>query len=223
MVQLKKLNILFLEDNQEFAKNTIEFLELYFNKIFHTTTVEEALALYSDSRVDVIISDIKVDDGNGLDFIQAVRKKDLKTPIFVISAHKDIEFLFQAIPLKISAYEIKPLSYDDMQNLLKSIKKEFVGKEKVAINKELQYCYDLKELYEDNQAITLTNKERLFIELLLQNTNKILTNEVIQKDIWEEKIMSLAAIKNFILRLRKKVNSNFITTIKGIGYRITTN
>ena len=46
MDNLKSLNILFLEDNREFAKNTIELLEMFFNEIFHATTVKNSLKLY---------------------------------------------------------------------------------------------------------------------------------------------------------------------------------
>ena len=67
----------------------------------------------------------------------------------------------------------------------------------------------------------MTKKESLFIELLINNKTEITTNDVIQRDVWEDTIMSNSAIKNLIFRLRKKINSDFITTVNGIGYKLS--
>ena len=223
MVRLKRLNLLLLEDNIEFAKNTIETLKIYFKEVFHSTNIKGALSIFSNSRVDVIISDIKVDDGNGLDLIKAIREFNNDIPIIVLSAHKDEEFLFSAIGLNILAYELKPLSYEKLNNLLTIISKKFNPKELVDIGENIQYSYLTKELYENNTNISLTKKEILFIELLIKHSNSILTNELIQRDIYEDKIMSESALKNLILRLRKKVNKEFITTITNVGYKLSHN
>ena len=121
MDRLKDLNILFLEDNEEFAQNTIEFLNIYFKKVYHSAYIKEALKLHSENKIDIIISDIKLHDGNGLNFIQTIRERDKETPIIVLSAHKDEDFLFRAIPLNITAYELKPLSYEKFLSLLKKL------------------------------------------------------------------------------------------------------
>jgi response regulator of citrate/malate metabolism len=108
---LKKLNLLFVEDNLPFARNTTEFLKNYFRKIIHAPSIKEALLEFEDNRIDLIFCDIKLQDGNGLDFIETVRAKNGAIPIVVLSAHKDEKFLFQAIPLGILSYELKPLKY----------------------------------------------------------------------------------------------------------------
>ena len=72
---LKKFNILFLEDNIGFAKNTIELLNIYFKNVLHSQTINKAVKLFKKNTIDVIISDIKVKDGNGLEFIQKIRKQ----------------------------------------------------------------------------------------------------------------------------------------------------
>lgn len=220
MDRLKTLNILFLEDNEEFAKNTIEFLEIYFNKVLHSNNVKDALALYDENRIDVIISDIKVTDGNGLDFISAIREKDKEIPIVVLSAHKDESFLFKAIPLNITSYEIKPLSYNKFLDLLKKLSNIFASRETLFEYKNLKYSFESKEFLIDDQSIYLTKTERLFIELLIRNKDKVATYEMIQRDIWEDKMMGESAIKNLIFRLRKKSSIEFIVLVPRMGYKL---
>ncbi len=224
MDKLKELNLLLLEDNLEFAKNTIDTLKIYFKKVTHAVGVQDALAIFENSRIDLIISDIKVKDGNGLDFISLIREIDKQIPIIVLSAHKDEEFLFKAISLNILSYELKPLSYKSLNKLLENINLYFTkNSTKVIIGKELYYNYKSKELQESGKNIKLTKKEILFLELLLKNHNNILTDELIQKNIWEDQIMGEGALKNFIFRFRKKVKEDFLTTVTNVGYKLSYN
>jgi DNA-binding response OmpR family regulator len=220
MVGLKELSVLLLEDNPEFAQNTIETLKIYFRSVSHATSIKEALKVYENCKIDVIISDIKVEDGNGLDFIKHIRAQDKQIPISVLSAHKDEEFLFKAIPLHILSYDLKPLSYDSFMALLKNISAEFQNREYIYINNSLRYSYTTKELYEENKSVSLTKKETYFIELLLKHKSGILTYQMIQRDVYEGNIMSEAALKNLLLRLRKKVSTDFISTVHNFGYKL---
>jgi len=220
MDRLKTLNILFLEDNEEFAKNTIEFLEIYFNKVLHSNNIKGALCLYDENRTDVIISDIKVSDGNGLNFISAIREKNKEIPIVVLSAHKDEDFLFKAIPLNITSYEMKPLSYNKFLDLLTKISNIFNSQKSIFEYKNLKYSFESKEFFVDNKNIHLTKTQRLFIELLVRNKDKVTTYEMIQVNIWGNKVMSESSIKNLLFRLRQKSSVKFIISVSGIGYKL---
>jgi len=220
MDRLKTLNILFLEDNEEFAKNTIEFLEIYFNRVIHSNNIKDALALYDENRTDIIISDIKVTDGNGLNFVSAIREINKEIPIVVLSAHKDEDFLFKAIPLNITSYEIKPLSYDKFLALLKKLSNIFSSQDTTFEYQNLKYSFESKEFSIDEENIYLTKTERLFMELLIRNKDKVTTHEMIQRDVWEDKIMGESAIKNLLFRLRKKSDIEFITLVSGLGYKL---
>ena len=221
MVRLKKLNILFLEDNEEFAKNTTSVLNMYFKKVFHSDNVADALMLFDTYKIDVIISDIKVKGGNGLDFIKQVREKNEDIPIVILSAHKDENFLFKAIGLNLLSYELKPLRYEQLIAVLEKISLKLNIEKRVQIASELSYSHKTKLLYENDKEIKLAKRESLLIELLIKNKNTAVSNELIQKDVWQEKPMSEAAIKNLILRLRKKVTTRFILTVTNMGYKLT--
>ena len=220
MVGLKNLNLLFLEDNLEFAKNTIEALNLHFKEIYHYDNIQDALSAFLVQKIDVVISDIVLKDGNGLDFIVEIREFNKTIPIIVLSAYKDEEFLFKAIPLNILSYEVKPLSYNSLNSVLKKISKEFNQESEVQITNDLKYSFYSKELYENSNSIKLTKKEIDFIELLLKHYNTVVQYHIIQRDIWEEKQMSDAALKNFVFRLRKKVKNSFISTVANVGYKL---
>ncbi|MEA2099230.1 MAG: winged helix-turn-helix domain-containing protein, partial [Campylobacterota bacterium] len=117
--------------------------------------------------------------------------------------------------------EVKPLSYNNFLSLLKLLSSKFNINEVIFNYKNLIYDFKTKVLSIDGTVIELTKNEILFIELLIVNKDEIITYEMIQRDIYREKIMSDSSIKNLILRLRKKLTIDFITTITGIGYKLS--
>ena len=219
MGQLKHSKILLLEDNVEFAQNFVQTLKIYFGDVVHALKGQEAFELYKEGTIDIIISDIKLADENGLDFVERIRKEDKEIPIIILSAHKDEQFLFSAIGLNILAYELKPLNFSRLQYLIQLIKKRLQLENRVLIKEHLFYLYSEQSLLYKEEKISLTKKEALFIELLLAKKQGIVSQEEIQKELWQDKVMSESALKNFLLRLRKKCAQDFIKTVHGVGYR----
>ncbi|MDQ1244992.1 MAG: hypothetical protein QG565_1333 [Campylobacterota bacterium] len=220
MDRLAELNLLFLEDNIEFAIHTSELLGIYFKKVFHCKNIKEASDTFSEHRIDAIICDVRISGKNGLDFIETVRKVDEKCIVAALSAYKDDEYLLKAIPLNLVAYELKPIRYDNLILLLKKISAKLPPITTAQIGDTLTYNFETKELLLEKKPIQLTKKELLFIELLIKSHPMPLEPERVQRDIWESRVMSDAAIKNMIFRLRKKVGVDFVSTMHGVGYKL---
>ncbi len=219
---LKHVRVLFLEDNEVFAKNTIKLLNLYINDIIHVTSIKHALECFKNQQIDMIISDLKVDDGIALSFIEEVRKTNTTIPIVVLSAHKDESFLLKAIPLGLTCYSIKPIDFKEFESILEKCSRVLEKtKKELLYLKDNKYFNRSKKLIEDGDTqIVLSKKEAQFIELLLKYKNGVVTKEKVSEIIWEDKVMSESALKNFFLRIRKKLGKEFFYTIQNIGYRL---
>lgn len=220
--EMKQLKVLFLEDNKIFAKHTMEFLELYVGGVTHICSMKEALEKFHNIQFDIIICDLKVEDGNALSFIEQIRKEDKNIPIVVLSAHKDEEFLFKAIPLSLTSYELKPINFERFKEVLLLCKeKVFQNKKNIVYVKEsIFFDKDRKVLIKNDQEVSLTKKEALFIELLINNKTKIVTKEQVEASIWQDTEMTESALKNFLMRVRKKAGKTFFTTIQSVGFRL---
>jgi two-component system, OmpR family, response regulator VanR len=219
---LKHLNILFLEDNSTFAEHTINYLKLYVHSVTHCGSIKEAVDAFENNVFDIILSDLKLSDGNALDFIEAIREKNETIPIVVISAHKDEEFLLKAIPLHLTAYEIKPLNFSKFQETLEKCASLVVtnNQNTVFVKDNIYYNLDKKIVIKDKKEIKLTGKEILFVELLLDNKNSIVSKEQLAKFVWKNEKMSESALKNFLMRIRKKCGKNFFYTVSKVGFRL---
>jgi len=217
---LKNTKVLFLEDNVTFAEHTIYFLELYVKKVLHCTNMNDAIKTFNNERIDIIISDLRVEDGIALDFIEKIRQKDTDIPIVVISAHKDEEFLLKAIPLGLTAYEIKPIDFNVFKGILEKCISKLDRNDLQLVKDNIFYDMNKKVIFKDNQEIVLSKKEALFVELLINNKNGITTKDQIAQSVWQDNVMTESALKNFLLRIRKKVGKDFFYTIQSLGYRL---
>lgn len=219
--QLKDKSILFLEDNMDFANNTVVLFDVFVKNVYHAVTIDEAQAFLNREKIDIIITDIKLKQENGLDFITKFRETDPLTPIIILSGHKDQDFLFRAIPLKLTAYLLKPIKYDELIQALRACSEaiSIQQKEKIALKEGWYYNTKTKTLEKENKDFALNKKESLFMELIAHNHDRLISKEMIHERVWEFQEMTDSAVTNFILRIRRRFGKTFIYTIPDLGYR----
>lgn len=218
---LKEKNVLFVEDNDEFAQNFMTLLSLFVKEIFHCNTMSAARKALSEQTVDMIICDIKLGDENGLDFIETVRKNNAHIPIVILSGNKNEEFLFRAIPLNLVAYLLKPIKYKELIDTLTKCAQFLAPQQHVTLKNGYGFDGENRMLYtREGNAIELSRKEAAFVELLVANQNRIVTKDMMYESLWNFDCVSDQAVVNFVMRFRKKVGKDFIQTIAEAGYRL---
>ncbi|MFY9110202.1 winged helix-turn-helix domain-containing protein, partial [Aliarcobacter butzleri] len=154
------------------------------------------------------------------------RQNDMATKAIIMTAHSDNSFLFEAVTLKLTKYLVKPVNRKDLKDALELVIDELLNFDIQSIQKiELpeKYSWDLtiKELKHYNKIVDLTNKEKLFLDLLLSKKNKVFTYDDIFEYVWNfEDEINLNGLKNLVKRLRKKVPENLILNVFNEGYKI---
>ena len=88
--------------------------------------------------------------------------------------------------------------------------------------KDITYNYDKMEVYKNNQKIELSSLELKILNLLINNINKVVTRNLLLDKIWEwtGNDVDDHTITVYLKRIREKINTDIIITVKGIGYRI---
>lgn len=115
---LKDFNILYIEDDESLLKHTKDVLEDFVANIYAVKTTVEAMKILLEKRVDVIISDIQLENENGINFLKYIKSKNINIPSILTTAHTDTNYLIEAIKLKVENYLIKPI---DINELLDSL------------------------------------------------------------------------------------------------------
>jgi len=118
---LSTFNILYLEDDKSLLTHTKDILDDFVANVYAVNTSEEAVEVLENKKVDVIISDILLENENGIDFLREIKQKDINIPTILTTAHTDTKYLLDAIKLKVENYIVKPINIKELLNTLHDI------------------------------------------------------------------------------------------------------
>ncbi|MFT7004942.1 MAG: two-component system response regulator VanR [Sulfurimonas sp.] len=219
--KLQNLTILYAEDEIGIRKNIADSLRYYVKEVFEASDGEEAYLIYKDKKPDIILSDIHMPKVDGIELVKKIREEDTRTSIIMITAHTDKNYLLEAVELHMEKYLVKPV---DLEQLLAGLEKciEQIEKNRevtLKVDPNYVYDYDNKNLRYKEQSILLNKKEMLFFELLISNQNRIVHYEELQENVWDEDVMTDSALRSLVRNLRKKLPTDIINNLSGVGYK----
>ncbi len=217
------MEILLVEDNLVIVKGLeYSFKQERYN-LNITTNLKQASKIIEDKKIDLIILDIALPDGNGLDFYENTLKS-LNIPTIFLTAQDDEETVVKGLNLGADDYITKPFS---TKELFARINKIVLRNKKNTIIKigNIKFDMDRMIVYKDEQIIELTSLELKILHLLFSNLDKVVKRDDIIDKIWEwtGNDVNDNTVTVYLKRIREKLDTDIITTVKGIGYRIDRN
>lgn len=215
------MNILLIEDNNAIIKGLVYSFEKNNYRINWATTCEEAKEyLNSQSDVDFIILDITLPDASGIDLFENTIKP-LNIPTVFLTAKDDEETVVKGLEIGAEDYITKPFS---TKELLTRVNKIMLRTKKQSIIKvkDIKFDTDKLILYKKDTKIDLTSLELKLVNLLFSNINKVVSRNIILDKIWEwtGNDVDDHTVTVYFKRIRSKIETDIITTVKGMGYRI---
>jgi len=211
---LSAITVLYVEDDIGVREKMMLNIDSIFKKIILAEDGDDGLKKFFENKdeIDLIISDIKMPNRDGLSMVQEIRKV-VKTPVIITTAFNEIDYLHKSISVGISEYILKPIKVKELLNLITKILKV----DEVLNISEFSFIFSTSELYMKKDSIPLTFQEGAFLNLLFKNRDRTLLYETIQNQLWEEYVPE-TTIRSLARRVRKKFP--YIETVTGIGYRI---
>ncbi len=214
------MRILLVEDDELIAKG----LSFCFNQnkieYIHKLNIKEASDAISSDCFDLVLLDISLPDGNGFDFYKH-KIKCLKIPTIFLTAKDSEDDIVNGLELGADDYITKPFS---TKELIARINKAVLRQNKnlVIKVKDIEFDLDKMVVYRNKEKIELTSLEIRILYMLFIKLNKVVTRDEIINKIWEltGNDVSDNTVTVYLKRIRSKIKSDIIVTIKGIGYRI---
>lgn len=215
------MNILLVEDIESIIKGLTYSLEKSNYKLVIKTTIKDTKEyLHSNTNIDLIILDITLPDGNGFDlFVNTI--KNLKIPTIFLTAKDEEDDIVKGLDIGAEDYITKPFSTREVIARINRILLRCKKKSIIKI-KDVSYDMDKLVLMKNNTPIELTALELKLVNLLFVNINKVVSRNVILDKIWDwtGNYVDDHTVTVYFKRIREKIGTNIITTIKGMGYRI---
>ncbi|MFH6999902.1 response regulator transcription factor [Flavobacterium sp. FlaQc-57] len=226
---MKKFKILYTEDDETLAFLTKDNLEQSNYEVTHCCDGKLGLETFKTDSFDICILDIMMPKMDGFELATEIRKTNIDIPIIFLSAKTLKEDRIKGLRLGADDYLVKPFSIEELllkiEIFLKRSQKNILTEKSFYEIGKYQFDLDNFILFNENEKISLTQREAELLKLFLDNKNSVLKREQILTSLWgtDDYFMG-RSLDVFISRLRKiLINEKGISieNLHGIGFRFT--
>ncbi|RXJ86792.1 response regulator [Arcobacter sp. CECT 8985] len=182
---LKKLNALYVEDDDSIRKELSGMLSNFFGKTYTACDGKDGLEQYlkNQNEINVIISDINMPYLNGTEMVKKIREVNKTVPVIFTTAYSDTQFLSDAIKLKVYEYIIKPIDIRALLVVLDELATILYQNE--LINNQNSELEKYKDVIDTNNIVIKTdeNLKIVYVNELFCHTTEFSKDELIGKDL----------------------------------------
>ena len=222
-------NILIADDEKEIVKLLKIYLETDENTVFEANDGAQAMEILKGGSIDLAIVDIMMPKIDGYQLIKYIRQQERYIPVMVVSAKITLSDRVLGIDLGADDYITKPFEPLEVSAKVKAqlrrLNQTAPQKQQVSIITVGNISLNLTEciIVRNGETIELTKAEFKVLELLMSQPKRVFTKEQIYESAWyDDGAVDDNTIRVIISRLRDKIGSEHIKTIRGLGYRFET-
>ena len=210
------MKILLVEDNKSISDNLKYTFNINNIDLDVTNNIKSTKDYLEYNKPSLIILDVTLPDGNGFDLYKSELSK-MNIPVIFLTACDTEENIVEVLNMGASDYITKPFRPLELIARINKI----LHKKTIKI-KDITIDMNKMIVTKNNEIINLTTLEYKILNLLIENINKVVTRDRIIDSIWEwtGNDVNDNTITVYMKRIREKLKSDIIITIKGIGYRI---
>lgn len=219
-------NILLLEDDKSLRRGISFKLKNEGYEVFSTGSIKEALTLFKSSNIDLIITDIGLEDGNGFEFCEKIRKISDVYIIILTALDEEIDIV-TGYDFGADDYMTKPFSLmiliSKVNALMRRVDRVSLGETIVSGN--ISYNLSDMKVLKDSNHISLSKNELKLLKQLMLNSRQIISKQQLLESLWDvdSNFVDENTLAVNIRRLREKIEDNprepiYIKNIRGIGY-----
>jgi DNA-binding response OmpR family regulator len=222
------MRILVVEDEHRIANTIKKGLEQERYAVDVAYTGTDGFDLAATEDYDLIILDLMLPEMDGLDICKELRKKQIHTPILILTAKGQIQDKVEGLNCGADDYLTKPFSFEELLARSKALTRRPRNSLNVVLEvSDLSLDTHSYEVKRDGKPITISSKEFSLLEYLMRHAGCTLTKEEIINHVWDYDADILPnTVEVYIRNLRRKVDFPFkgkkelIHTVRGFGYKI---
>ena len=171
---------------------------------------------------DLVMLDLMLPDGLGLNFLRKLRAGGDVTPVIILTALDQISDRIDGLNAGADDYLVKPFDLQELTARLKAVARRYSGNPNPLVKiGDLVIDIAARSIQRDGKPVTLTAREWALFEAFVQHPGNVLSKSQLEENLYtfDEEIES-NTIEVHISRLRKKLGATVICTIRGMGYKL---
>jgi DNA-binding response OmpR family regulator len=221
------MKVLVVEDDRKIGQFVKKGLEEVSYATVWVRNGREAHEAMSQSVFDVIILDIGLPDGNGLQLLTKWRERNITAQVLILSARHEVDDKITGLNLGADDYLTKPFSFGELLARIRSLVRRHVGhKTTVLEHRGIRLDLLRRQITFDGVPVQFTQREFAMLELFLQNPSRVLTRTQIAEKIWDCHFdMETNLVDVYVSKLRTKLRrpnepDSFFQSVRGVGYKL---
>lgn len=217
--------ILVVEDQSNLLRSIVRAL----NEAGYQAEPAESLSQASQQMsadVDLVILDLMLPDGSGLNWLQTLREAGSRTPVLILTARDSIEDRVTGLDMGADDYLVKPFALDELLARIRALlRREKNPVEQIVTWQDLTVNLLSRTVERAGRSIDLQNRQLELLAYLMSHADQVVSREMIARDVWKEPTATWTnVIEVQINQLRKKIEAPdqapILHTIRGEGYRL---
>lgn len=176
-------------------------------------------ALRSES-FELVILDLGLPKLSGLSLLKSIRQTGNTTPVIILTARESIEDRIEGLDAGADDYMFKPFDLNELSARIRALVRRSQGRADTTIHyRNITLDPSAHTVLLDNVEVNISRREFALLQKLLENSGHALSREQLMQSLygWDDDLDS-NVLEVHIHNLRKKLNADFIRTIRGIGY-----
>lgn len=214
------MRILLVEDDALLGDGVCAGLRRDDNSVDWVKNGETALTAIAQTQYDCVILDIGLPKISGLDVLQHVRESNNSVPVLILTAQDDISDRVNGLDAGADDYLVKPFEFAELCARLRALTRRTRGKASETIQyKNISINTTAHTVEYDNKPVELSLREYTLLIEMITNQGRVLSRHHLEQKLysWGDEIES-NTIEVYIHHLRKKLYTDLIKTVRGIGY-----
>jgi DNA-binding response OmpR family regulator len=216
------MQIMLVEDDHALASALQEALRQQDYAINVVATGEAALYVINTDPPDLVILDLGLPDIDGIEVLKQVRQRKHDLPILLLTARAQVEDKISGLDSGADDYLAKPFEMAELFARLRVLARRLnTSKTAEICIGEVRLDINLKTVFLGDNVLELSRKEYMLLKSLMENAGRVQTRHTLESRLysWGEEVAS-NALEVHVHHLRKKLGSDFIKTIRGVGYKV---
>jgi two-component system OmpR family response regulator len=216
------MRILLIEDEESLGSAVRDHAAADGHAVDWARGLDDARASTRAAAYDLILLDLLLPDGSGLDFLRRLRSGGDATPVIILTARDRISDRIAGLNAGADDYLVKPFDLSELSARVAAVSRRYAGNPNPLVQLgALEIDLAARAVYREGRRVDLTAREWALFEALLQRPETILSKSQVEDRLYAfDAEVESNTIEVHVSRLRKKLGQEAIETVRGVGYRL---
>ncbi|MGG6895148.1 MULTISPECIES: response regulator transcription factor [Rhizobium] len=216
------MRILLVEDDDTIGSAVRDHIAADSHAVDWVKNLADAGEVTSAVNYGLVLLDLQLPDGSGIDFLKRLRRKPDETPVIILTARDQISDRIEGLNSGADDYLVKPFSLGELTARILAVARRYIGSPQPTIRfADLEIDQPQRRVRLEGKDIVLTGREWAVLDLLVARPGAIVSKDKIEEALYAfgSEIES-NTVEVYVSRLRKKIGKDRIRTARGVGYSL---